>query len=228
VSGEDRNRLAAAIEHTLLKQEATGDDIRRLCDEAAGCRLFGVCVQPIRVGLARSYLDSLGEAGRSVTVSTVAGFPLGCSVGETVAAEAAAALDDGAAEVDMVISLGLLLEGDEDAARDVVEKAAGTVHERRGLLKVILESAALSDEQNRAACRVAGVAGADFVKTSTGMHPAGGASVHHVQLLKEASGLRVKAAGGIRDTKTALAMLEAGADRLGTSSGVAIVEGAAN
>lgn len=166
-------------------------------------------------------------SGGSTCVATVASFPLGASTTPVKTLEAQIAVEQGAAEVDMVVNLGALITGDENAVvRDIaaVVGAAKNANED-ALVKVILETAALTDEQIILGCRCAAKAQADFVKTSTGLHPAGGASVEHVALLhKHAVPMRVKAAGGIRDLPTARAMIEAGAARLGMSASVAVVE----
>lgn len=209
------------IEHTLLRPEAGPAAVRRLCAEAREFRLGAVCVNPCYVALARGEL-----AGSAVRVVTVAGFPLGASAAPVKAFEAERAVRDGADEVDMVLNVGLLKEGDLDAvAADVagVTAAAGVP------VKVILETALLSSEEIVAACRAAEAAGARFVKTSTGFGP-GGATLEAVRLLRASVGPRVgvKAAGGIRTLPEVLAFLEAGADRIGTSAGAAIARALAN
>jgi deoxyribose-phosphate aldolase len=234
----DADRVAACIEHTLLKPEATPDQIDRLCDEAVEHVLFAVCVNPVYVPRAVQRIDlsalprtaqterTAGQTKRIPIVVSVAGFPLGATTAETKADEARRALDHGAREVDMVVHLGALRAGDLQAVRRDIETVARVVHRASppGLLKVILETAALEADEIILGCRCAAEGEADFVKTSTGFHPAGGATVEHVRLLhRHASPIRVKAAGGIRDARTACAMIEAGASRIGTSSGVAIV-----
>ena len=223
-------RVARAIEHTLLSPQATPEQIDRLCDEAMHFGFAGVCVNPLYVRRAAQRIAAACPAGaashRPVVVS-VAGFPLGASRPDTKADEARRALDDGAGEIDMVIALGLLIAGDRRAVRADIEAVARVVHGHSppGVLKVILETAALSEEQIVLACRACAEGEADFVKTSTGLHPAGGATVKAVRLLVRcASPLRVKASGGIRTAAQAVAMLEAGASRIGTSSGPAIIE----
>lgn len=217
--------VAARIEHTILAAEATPDDIDRLCREANEHRFAGVCVNPRYVAQAARRLDGTG-----VRVVTVCGFPLGAGATRIKAAEAAQCVEDGAAEVDMVAWVGGLLSGrytqvESDIA--VVVRAVRAVRPD-AVVKVILETAALPEAAIVAGCRCALEAGADYVKTSTGFHKAGGATVEAVRLLRANAGtIKVKAAGGIRDLATALAMVEAGADRLGTSSGVKIVEEAA-
>jgi deoxyribose-phosphate aldolase len=213
--------IAARIEQTILAAEATPDDIERLCGEAIEHRFAGVCVSPRYVAVAARML-----AGADVRVVTVCGFPLGAAATRIKAAEAAQCIDDGAAEVDMVAWVGGLLAGrytEVEADIGVVVQAARAARPD-AIVKVILETAALSEAAIVAGCRCALEAGADYVKTSTGFHKAGGATVEVVRLLRANAGpMKVKAAGGIRDLATALAMVEAGADRLGTSSGVKIV-----
>lgn len=216
---ETVTRIARLIDHTLLKPDATSADIERLCAEAAEHRFFAVCVNPVWVPLCHAAL-----AGSGVCVATVVGFPLGANEPEVKAAEATFAVREGAAELDMVASLGHIHAGDwvhvsRDIA-DVVAVASGRV------VKVILETAALSPQEIRRASEIARDAGAGFVKTSTGFHPAGGATIEAVALMRETVGpdLGVKASGGIRDCVTALRMLAAGATRIGTSSGVRIAE----
>ncbi len=213
--------IAHVIEHTLLRPEATPQQIDALCDEALRCGFAGVCVNPIYVRRAAEKL-----APNSCTVIAAVGFPLGASLTITKADEARRAIDDGAMEIDMVVALGALVAGDRKQVRSDIEAVARVVHQATGhrLLKVILETAALTTEQLIAGCRCCAEAEADFVKTSTGFHPSGGATVEHVRLLhRHASPLRVKAAGGIRTAQAAKAMLEAGAVRIGTSAGVSIL-----
>jgi len=208
--------LARYIDHTLLKPEATDAQLRDLVDEAARLGTYSVCVSPSRLPL---------RVPAGLKVAVVCGFPSGAHTAEVKAAEAAAAADAGADEIDMVIDLAQATTGRFDLTereiRAVRDAAPGVV------LKVIIESAVLSDEQIVGVCRAAERAGADFVKTSTGFHPAGGASVHAVALMAAtvAPRLGVKASGGIRDTATALAMIEAGATRLGLSASAAVLAG---
>lgn len=211
--------LAAYIDQTLLKPTATPADIRALCAEALQYRFFAVCVQPSFVRQARLEL-----AGSQVRVVTVVGFPQGVSLSATKALEAAQAVALGADELDMVIHLGHAKAHDwkavEADVRTVREAAPGRV------LKAILETGYLDEDEIRSAAEAALAGGADFLKTSTGFGPRG-ASLEDVRLLAEVARgrARVKAAGGVRDVQTARAMIEAGAERLGTSSGVALVQG---
>ncbi len=222
--------MARTIDHTLLKPEATPDQIDVLCEEAVEYGFKGVCVQPIHVCRVAGKLASCRTTGANQpcpVVISVAGFPLGGSATVTKVDEACRAMDEGAREIDMVIRLGALIANEHDAARRDIEAVAHAVHRTAdgGILKVILETAALADEQIIIACRLCTEAGADFVKTSTGFHPAGGATVGHVCLLsRHASSMKVKASGGIRTAAAAQAMLDAGASRIGTSCGVAIME----
>src|SRR5688572_14398288 len=203
----DRATLAAMIDHTLLKPEATTAEVTALCEEATDLGVAAVCVSP-------SHLPITHGLGVGIDVATVIGFPSGAHQPAVKAHEAEVAVDAGATELDMVVNLGLLKAGEWRAVGDDIAavRAASPV-----VLKVILETACLSDDEVTSACRVAEGAGADYVKTSTGFHPAGGASIGAVQLMQDAVGgrLGIKASGGIRDAASALAMLEAGATRLG-------------
>ncbi len=227
----DRLALARTIDHTILKPEATEQQVRRIVDEAVRFRFASVCVNPRWVHLVSELLHAAG-ADDPASKSPVAccgciGFPLGANLTTIKAIEASSAVKDGAHEIDMVIFLPALLAGDFHAARlDVLEvtRAARSVWPR-AVVKVILETAVLNEVQVELGCRAAREGGADFVKTSTGFHPAGGASVQAVKWLKQHSGgLKIKAAGGIRDLPAALNVIEAGADRIGCSASVAIVE----
>ncbi|WP_022867560.1 deoxyribose-phosphate aldolase [Schaalia vaccimaxillae] len=212
-----KNDVARMIDHTILKPEATARDVARIVDEAATIGTFSVCVSPSMLPL---------EVPAGLKVACVVGFPSGAVHPSIKAAEAAQAVADGADEVDMVINIALVKEGRrEDLEAEI--RAVRDAIPAPGLLKVIIESATLTDEEIVMACQASEAAGADFVKTSTGFHPAGGASVHAVALMRATVGERlgVKASGGIRDAQTALAMIEAGANRLGISSTLAILEG---
>ena len=217
-------KLESYIDHTILKPEATADQIDRLCDEALQFRFAAVCVNPVWVARCVRRLASGGSGGP--VVCTVAGFPLGASLPEMKSAEARKAVEQGALEVDMVVNMGALIAGERGAVTaDIAAVVAATKRaNERASVKVILETRALTDEQIILGCRCLAEAQADYVKTSTGFHPNGGATVEHVALLrKHASPLKVKAAGGIRDLKSALAMIAAGADRLGMSASVAVL-----
>lgn len=217
-----RNELAKTIDHTVLKPEATPAMIDALCDEAREHGFIAVCVNPLYVTRCVKRLS-----GSGVLVASVIGFPLGASRTDVKVEETRRAVGDGAAEIDMVIAVGEMIAGNTAFICDDIAAVAEATHAtaRTNELKVILETAALSREQIVAACRCCVEAKADFVKTSTGFHSSGGATVESVKLLKEsAPGLKVKAAGGIRDLATARAMLAAGADRLGCSAGVKILQ----
>ncbi|HSW45941.1 MAG TPA: deoxyribose-phosphate aldolase [Phycisphaerae bacterium] len=216
------DRIAATIDHTILKAEATPAMVDRLCEEAGRYGFVAVCVNPMWVGRCRQRL-----AGTAVRVASVVGFPLGANRTELKVEETRRAIGDGAVEIDMVIPVGALIAGETALVRDDIAAVAEATHAgvKGNLLKVILETAALSDEQIITACRCAVEARADFVKTSTGFHSAGGAKVEHVRLMKRhAAPLAVKASGGIRSAADMMAMLEAGASRIGTSSGPAIMD----
>jgi deoxyribose-phosphate aldolase len=213
-----RDALARTVDHTLLKPEATAAQVAALAEEAVELGAFSICVSPNRLPV---------RVPAGLTVCTVVGFPSGAHATQVKAYEAQRAVQDGAGEVDMVVALGSVLAGDWGAVEaDVaaVKAASGDV-----LLKVILETAALTDEQVVEACRRSEAGGAQYVKTSTGFHPSGGASVGAVRLMRETVGdrLGVKASGGIRDTAAALAMLDAGASRLGLSGTRAVLDGLA-
>jgi len=212
--------IAALIDHTLLKPQATKADIRRLCQEA---RLYGfatVCVNPYWVSLAASEL-----AGSSVQVAAVAGFPLGANTTAIKAAETEAVIAAGAREVDMVLNIGELCAGNLDAVQADIAAVVAAAHARGALVKVILETALLTDDQKIAACNISKQSGADFVKTSTGFSTHG-ATVHDVTLMRRAVGpeIGVKASGGVRSLADLEVMRAAGANRIGTSSGVQILE----
>ena len=213
--------LARFIDHTLIRADATPQDIEKLCAEARENKFHSVSVNGSWVVAACHFLD-----GSEVKVGCAVGFPLGAMSSDAKRFETEAAIDDGAQEIDVVINVGRLKDGDDKYVlrelRDVVE----AVDERP--VKVILETCLLTREEKIRACRLVVESGARFVKTSTGFS-AGGATVEDVKLMRETAGPKfgVKASGGIRDTKTALAMIEAGATRLGVSAGVAIVKGLA-
>ena len=216
MTSKTRAEVARMIDHTLLKPEATAEQVVRLVGEATALGCFSVCVSPSMLPL---------ETPEQLKLAVVCGFPSGAHAAEVKAAEAGQAQQAGVDEVDMVINLAYAVTNRFDQTESeirAVREAAPNV-----LLKVIIESAALDDDQIVGACLAAERAGADYVKTSTGFHPAGGASVHAVELMAKAVGgrLGVKASGGIRDAQTALAMIDAGATRLGLSSSAAILDG---
>ena len=212
--------IAAMIDHTLLKADATRQQIETLCQEAKDYKFFSVCVNPTWVRTCRDLLT-----GSGVKVCTVIGFPLGATTSETKAFETRNAIDNGADEVDMVINIGALRERDEELVendiRAVVEAAKG-----RALTKVIIETSLLTKEEKVRACELAVRAGTDYVKTSTGFST-GGATVEDIMLMRQTVGpeIGVKASGGVRNTEDALKLIEAGATRIGASSGVSILKG---
>jgi deoxyribose-phosphate aldolase len=214
-------QLAAYLDHTLLKADATAKDIEKLCAEARENQFYSVCVNGSWVGPARHFLE-----GTDIKVASVVGFPLGAMSSDAKRFETEAAIDDGAHEIDVVLNVGRLKDGDDKYVlrelRDVVEAAD------EWPVKVILETCLLTREEKIRACQLVVESGAHFVKTSTGFST-GGATVDDVKLMRETVGPKfgVKASGGIRDSRTALAMIAAGATRLGTSASVAIVKGLA-
>lgn len=216
----DKKTIAAMIDHTLLKPEATPAQIEKLCAEAAEYHFASVCVNPVYIPLAARLLKGTG-----VKVCCVVGFPLGAIAPEQKAAEAASCAAMGAEELDMVIHVGAAKAGDwalvQRDIEGVVKAAAGHT------VKVIIETSLLTDEEKVKACEAAKAAGAHFVKTSTGFST-GGATTHDIALMRKTVGpeMGVKASGGIRDYATAMAMIEAGANRIGASAGIAIVAAA--
>jgi deoxyribose-phosphate aldolase len=213
-------QIAALIDHTLLKPQATAADIRRLCQEARRHEFAAVCVNPYWAPLAASELT-----GSPVLVAIVAGFPLGANTTAVKVAEAEAAIAAGAREIDMVLNIGELCAGNLDAVRADIAAVVAASHARGAAVKVIFETALLNDDQKIAACTLSQQAGADFVKTSTGFSTHG-ATVHDVALMRRIVGpdMGVKASGGIRTLDDLEAMRAAGANRIGTSAGVHIVE----
>ncbi|CAI8725784.1 Deoxyribose-phosphate aldolase [Bacillus licheniformis] len=213
-------QIARMIDHTALKPDTVKSEIEALCKEARVYGFASVCVNPCWVKLCAELLKE-----SEVKVCTVIGFPLGAAIPETKAFETRQAIADGAGEVDMVINIGALKDRDtgtvEHDIRAVTDAADG-----KALVKVIIETSLLTDEEKRLACELAVKAGADFVKTSTGFS-GGGATVRDIKLMREAVGpdIGVKASGGVRDKESALAMIEAGATRIGASAGVSIVKG---
>ncbi|WP_438757459.1 deoxyribose-phosphate aldolase [Enterococcus sp. AZ126] len=212
--------LNQMIDHTILKADAKEEDVLRIIEEAKKYKFFSVCINPCWVALAKEHL-----ADTSVDVCTVIGFPLGANTSEVKAYEATDAINNGATEVDMVINVGALKSKQykkvQKDIQAVVDAAKG-----KALVKVIIETALLTDEEKIKVCELAKEAGADFVKTSTGFST-GGATIADVKLMRETVGpsMGVKASGGIHNEAEAKAMIEAGATRIGTSAGVAIIEG---
>ncbi|TSB46768.1 deoxyribose-phosphate aldolase [Alkalicoccobacillus porphyridii] len=216
-----QQKIAAMIDHTALKANTTEKEIRTLCEEALEHSFASVCVNPTWVPLAASLL----QKSIQVKVCTVIGFPLGANSTEVKAFETTDAINNGADEIDMVINVALLKAGNHQAfeqdVKAVVDAASG-----KALVKVIIETCLLTDEEKRVACELAVKAGADFVKTSTGFST-GGATVEDIQLMRETVGpsIGVKASGGVRSLEDAEKMIKAGATRIGASSGVAIMKG---
>ena len=211
-----RADVAKMIDHTLLKPEATSDQVKALIAEAAKLGTYSICISPSQLPV---------EVPEDLHIATVVGFPSGAVKAEVKAAEAARAVADGAEEVDMVINIAFAKEHRFDDLEAEIKAVRDAIPGK--ILKVIIESAALTDEEIIAACKASESAGADFVKTSTGFHPAGGASAHAVKLMRETVGdrLGVKASGGIRDAAAAEEMIAAGASRLGLSSSAAVLDG---
>lgn len=209
------------IDHTLLKADATSEEIEKLCDEAKLYQFKAVCINPSFVKLTKERLQ-----GSQVKVCTVVGFPLGATSSETKAFETRQALEEGADEIDMVINISALKEKKDDYVLNEIKKLSELCHAENKILKVIFETCLLTDEEIIRACELSKMAHADFIKTSTGFSREG-ATVHAVKLMKTSVGdaVKIKASGGIRDLETAKLYLELGAQRLGTSSGVAIVQG---
>jgi len=211
-------KLAKMIDHTVLKPETTRAKIKQLCDEATIYDFAAVCINPVHVEYAADLLKDT-----SVKVCVVVGFPLGATTPEVKAYETSVVVGAGAHEVDMVMNIGALRDEDYDFVKRDIESVVGASGDAH--VKVILETGFLKDDQKKKACLICKEAGADFVKTSTGFGPMG-ATPHDVKLMRDAVGpsMGVKAAGGIRSFKDAIRLIDAGADRLGTSAGVAIVE----
>lgn len=210
--------LARFIDHTLLKPDATEEKIAKVCSEAMENDFYSVCINPYWVPLVAELLE-----GTSVKVCTVIGFPLGAATTQAKAFEAGEAVAQGAHEVDMVINIGALKSGDYDLVCNDIQAVVKAVH-GRALVKVILETGLLNEAEKIKACELSVAAGAHFVKTSTGFGP-GGATVEDISLMRRVVGpeIGVKASGGVRDYDTAIAMIKAGATRIGTSSGVKII-----
>lgn len=216
-----KKNVAGIIDHTMLKQDASAEQIKKLCDEAKEYGFASVCVNPSRVSQAVEAL-----AGSPVKVATVIGFPLGATSMESKAYETGIAIEDGADEVDMVINVGRIKDGDWDYVRHDIKAVVAKASLTNTLVKVIIETCLLTDEEKVKACEAAKAAGADFVKTSTGFSTAG-ATPDDVALMRKTVGpkMGVKAAGGIHNADEAIACIEAGANRLGVSAGIAVVNG---
>lgn len=210
--------IVKLIDHTLLKPDVKKEFVEKLCEEAKTYKFASVCVNPYWVKYCYNLLKDT-----SVKVCTVIGFPLGASATKTKVFEAEQAIEDGATEIDMVINIGELKSGNYEVVKNDIEQVVKVCKEK-ALVKVIIETCLLNDEEKIITCKLAKEAGADFVKTSTGFST-GGASVHDILLMKKTVGddMGIKASGGIRDLKTAIEMINAGATRIGTSSSVSIV-----
>ena len=207
------------IDHTLLKPDATEEQIKKLCQEAREYKFASVCVNPCHTELVREELK-----GSDVRTCIVVGFPLGANMPEVKAFEAMKAIEKGASEIDMVMNIGALKEGNLSLVRKDIRSLVQTVDEW-AIVKVIIECCLLTDDEKKKACEIAVESGAHYVKTSTGFS-SGGATVEDVRLIRETVGdkAKIKAAGGIRTLSQALAMIEAGADRIGASAGVSIMK----
>jgi deoxyribose-phosphate aldolase len=219
-SSRDWKSVASLIDHTILKTDARKPQIEQLCKEARQYNFASVCVQPTWVELSADLLK-----GSNVLSCTVAGFPQGATLTSVKLFETLAAIRQGAQEVDMVINVGALKDGNTALVRDEINALADACHNGKAHLKVIIEACLLTDDEKKLACELSVKAGADFVKTSTGMSSSG-ATVEDVRLMRSIVGpnIGVKAAGGIRTSQDALAMIEAGANRIGASASVAIVK----
>ncbi len=213
--------IAKMIDHTLLKADATAEDIKILCEEAKAYQFFSVCVNPTWVSLAVEEL-----AGTDVKVCTVVGFPLGATTVETKSNETKDAIASGAQEIDMVINIGALKSGDTQLVTRDIQAVVSEAQKSKSLVKVIIETSLLTDDEKKLACELAKDAGAHFVKTSTGFS-SGGATVEDIQIMRSIVGeqLGVKASGGIRDQKFAKNLIQAGATRIGASASIDLLKG---
>lgn len=212
-------KLNRFIDQTLLKATATSEEITQLCKEAIAHKFYAVCINACYVPLAKQELKN-----SDVKIATVIGFPLGASSSKSKVEEAAVAINNGADEIDMVLNIGFLKNQWNDLVTNEIEEVKKAIGSK--ILKVILETCYLTDDEIKIACQLAKKAGADFVKTSTGFGTAG-ATIHHVKLMADEVGdsLKIKASGGIKNAETALQYIELGVSRIGTSSGIEIVSG---
>ena len=212
-------QFARMIDHTLLKNTAIRKDIELLCSEALEFGFASVCVHPFYVGMCSSILHK-----SSTKVCTVIGFPHGMHRTGVKIAETMQAIHDGAQEIDMVIQVGALIDGDKDIVWNDIRSVVDTAHQSGAVVKAIIETSVLNEEQKISACEIVSDAGADFIKTSTGF-AGGGATIEDIRLLRSHvdPDIQVKASGGIRTFEQALAMIQAGATRIGTSSGVSMI-----
>ena len=220
----DVQEIAKMIDHTLLKQDATSEQIAQLCGEARQHGFASVCVNPAHVHACAEMLN-----GAVSKVCTVIGFPLGASASSVKSYETEIALNDGADEIDMVINIGALKEGNKDLVHSDIEGVVKTAHAKNAIVKVIIETVFLTDAEKETVCLIAKEAGADFVKTSTGF-AGGGATADDIALMRRVVGaeMGVKASGGVRTLEDAQNMIAAGATRLGASAGVKIIQGEAS
>lgn len=211
--------LSSMIDHTILKADATSEMVKSLCEEAREYKFAAVCVNPTHIEYCKELLKDSG-----VKVATVIGFPLGANSSETKAFETTNAIEKGADEVDMVINVGALKDKNYDLVKNDIEAVVKAAR-GKALVKVIIETSLLTDDEKKKVCQLALDAGADFVKTSTGFST-GGATIEDVKLMKSVVGdnMEIKASGGVRNKETAEAMIQAGATRLGTSSGIKIAK----
>jgi deoxyribose-phosphate aldolase len=216
--------LSKYIDHTLLKPDATSEQIKSLCEEAAKYGFFSVCLNPQYIKFAKSML-----VNTEVKICTVVGFPLGASTTETKVFETQNAIAHGADEIDMVLNIGAVKSKNWSLVENDIEQVVKMAHQHGKLIKVIFETCLLNDEEKIKCCQICSSVKADFVKTSTGFSN-GGATLEDVKLMKSniSQGVSVKASGGVRDLETAKAFIAAGAARLGTSSGVNIVQGSSS
>lgn len=214
------NKIANMIDHTVLKAVATTEDIKKICNEAREYNFFSVCVNPTQITLAKKELQ-----GSDVKVCTVIGFPLGANTPAVKAFETKDAIANGADEVDMVINIGALKDKNYDLVYEDI-KAVVDAADKKALVKVIIETCYLTDEEKVKACELAVKAGTDYVKTSTGFGT-GGSTPADIKLMRETVGknIGVKASGGVRNEKDAIAVIEAGASRIGASASIAIISG---
>ncbi|MDK2918240.1 MAG: deoxyribose-phosphate aldolase [Candidatus Petromonas sp.] len=212
--------IAKFIDHTILKPETRKEDVIKVCNEAKECGFYSVCVNPYYVPLAKKELE-----GSDVKITSVVGFPLGATTKEVKAFEAKKAVKSGADEIDMVINIAALKNREYDIVKEDIKAVVDAIKDK-AILKVIIETCLLTEEEKIKACQISKEAGAHFVKTSTGFST-GGATVHDIKLMRDTVGtdMGVKASGGIRDRDKALQMIEAGANRIGASSSIAIVTG---
>jgi len=212
--------IAKFIDHTILKPETRKEDVIKVCNEAKECGFYSVCVNPYYVPLVKKELE-----GSDVKITSVVGFPLGATTKEVKAFEAKKAVKSGADEIDMVINIAALKNREYDIVKEDIKAVVDAIKDK-AILKVIIETCLLTEEEKIKACQISKEAGAHFVKTSTGFST-GGATVHDIKLMRDTVGtdMGVKASGGIRDRDKALQMIEAGANRIGASSSIAIVTG---